>query len=88
MISIIEMRNFVIMVFVFSHYRLNVHIIINFQYLISNFFFLELCNAATKIQASFRGHMSRKEQGGSSVVKTAEEMAKEAIDNIEEKVNK
>lgn len=44
---------------------------------------VELCNAATKIQASFRGHMSRKEQGGSSVVKGVDD----AIDKIDEKVD-
>ncbi|KAF7989842.1 hypothetical protein HCN44_008516 [Aphidius gifuensis] len=44
---------------------------------------VELCNAATKIQASFRGHMSRKEQGGASVVKGVDD----AIDTIEEKVD-
>ncbi|XP_076619988.1 IQ calmodulin-binding domain containing protein igloo [Colletes latitarsis] len=38
----------------------------------------ELCEAATKIQASFRGHMSRKEQAASAIAKSAEN----AIENI------
>ncbi|XP_003701713.1 IQ calmodulin-binding domain containing protein igloo [Megachile rotundata] len=53
----------------------------------------ELCEAATKIQASFRGHMSRKEQAA-AIVKSAEnavgdiaskmdEKAKEAMNELE-----
>ncbi|CAB0014290.1 unnamed protein product [Nesidiocoris tenuis] len=37
----------------------------------------ELCNAATKIQASFRGHQSRKEGGGSSSNAKVEELSKD-----------
>lgn len=48
---------------------------------------VELCNAATKIQASFRGHMSRKEQGGTGVVKAAEDFVESAASKIEEKVD-
>ncbi|XP_043516582.1 neuromodulin isoform X2 [Frieseomelitta varia] len=40
----------------------------------------ELCEAATKIQASFRGHMSRKEQA-TALVKSAED----AMENLEDK---
>ncbi|XP_024947696.1 obscurin isoform X2 [Cephus cinctus] len=47
----------------------------------------ELCDAATKIQASFRGHMSRKEQAASTVVKSAEDLVVMATGKIEEKVN-
>lgn len=48
----------------------------------------ELCNAATKIQASFRGHMSRKEQAATpSVVKPIEELVEKAADKFDEKVN-
>ncbi|KAK0161798.1 hypothetical protein PV327_008212 [Microctonus hyperodae] len=46
---------------------------------------VELCNAATKIQASFRGHMSRKEQGAPSVVKDAQDFVESAASKIEEK---
>lgn len=46
----------------------------------------ELCNAATKIQASFRGHMSRKEQAASALVKTAGEIVENAASKIEKKV--
>ncbi|OAD52645.1 hypothetical protein WN48_00607 [Eufriesea mexicana] len=38
----------------------------------------ELCEAATKIQASFRGHMSRKEQAAAAIVKSAEN----AVENV------
>ncbi|CAH0718529.1 unnamed protein product, partial [Brenthis ino] len=41
----------------------------------------ELCNAATKIQASFRGHQARKQT--QPVEKTKEEQDKEDIDNID-----
>ncbi|XP_043279467.1 uncharacterized protein igl [Venturia canescens] len=47
----------------------------------------ELCNAATKIQASFRGHMSRKEQAVGSVIKGIGEMAEDAAAKIEEKMD-
>ncbi|XP_048513174.1 neuromodulin [Athalia rosae] len=43
----------------------------------------ELCNAATKIQASFRGHMSRKEQAASAVTKPLEEL----VEKLDQKVN-
>ncbi|XP_015191035.1 PREDICTED: neurofilament medium polypeptide [Polistes dominula] len=46
----------------------------------------ELCNAATKIQASFRGHMSRKEQAASALVKTAGEIVENAASKMEKKV--
>ncbi|XP_029052262.1 IQ calmodulin-binding domain containing protein igloo isoform X2 [Osmia lignaria lignaria] len=42
----------------------------------------ELCEAATKIQASFRGHMSRKEQAA-GIVKSAEN----AVDDIASKMD-
>ncbi|XP_063980593.1 neuromodulin [Diachasmimorpha longicaudata] len=48
---------------------------------------VDLCNAATKIQASFRGHMSRKEQAVSSVVKAAGDMVQSVGEKIEEKVD-
>ncbi|XP_011300682.1 neuromodulin [Fopius arisanus] len=48
---------------------------------------VDLCNAATKIQASFRGHMSRKEQAVSSAVKAAGDMMERAVEKIEEKVD-
>ncbi|XP_015109917.1 neuromodulin [Diachasma alloeum] len=48
---------------------------------------VDLCNAATKIQASFRGHMSRKEQAVSSVMKAAGDMVQSAGEKIEEKVD-
>ncbi|KAI4498666.1 hypothetical protein M0802_006133, partial [Mischocyttarus mexicanus] len=47
----------------------------------------ELCNAATKIQASFRGHMSRKEQAASALVKSAGEIVENAASKIEKKVS-
>ncbi|CAD1479758.1 unnamed protein product, partial [Heterotrigona itama] len=43
----------------------------------------ELCQAATKIQASFRGHMSRKEQA-TALVKSAEN----AVEDLEDKPNR
>lgn len=46
----------------------------------------ELCNAATKIQASFRGHMSRKEQAASALAKTAGDIVENAASKIEKKV--
>ncbi|XP_043678939.1 neuromodulin [Vespula pensylvanica] len=46
----------------------------------------ELCDAATKIQASFRGHMSRKEQAASALVKSAGEIVENAASKIEKKV--
>ncbi|XP_035729030.1 neurofilament medium polypeptide-like [Vespa mandarinia] len=46
----------------------------------------ELCNAATKIQASFRGHMSRKEQAAAALVKSAGEIVENAASKIEKKV--
>ncbi|KAK2589354.1 hypothetical protein KPH14_007896 [Odynerus spinipes] len=46
----------------------------------------ELCNAATKIQASFRGHMSRKEQAASALAKTAGDIVENAASKIEQKV--
>ncbi|KAK0076493.1 hypothetical protein PV325_005285 [Microctonus aethiopoides] len=47
---------------------------------------VELCNAATKIQASFRGHMSRKDQGAPSVVKDGQDFVESAASKIEEKI--
>ena len=49
--------------------------------------FAELCSAATKIQASFRGHMSRKEQAGGSVGKAVDDFVENAAAKIEEKVS-
>lgn len=46
----------------------------------------ELCNAATKIQASFRGHMSRKEQAASALAKSAGDFVENAASKIEKKV--
>ncbi|KYM84299.1 PREDICTED: neuromodulin [Atta cephalotes] len=43
----------------------------------------ELCNAAKKIQATFRGHMSRKEQ---AAAKSAMNMVESATAKIEEKM--
>ncbi|KYM94304.1 PREDICTED: uncharacterized protein LOC108781451 [Cyphomyrmex costatus] len=43
----------------------------------------ELCNAAKKIQATFRGHMSRKEQ---TAAKSAMNMVESATAKIEEKM--
>ncbi|XP_034949805.1 cilia- and flagella-associated protein 91 isoform X2 [Chelonus insularis] len=48
---------------------------------------VDLCNAATKIQASFRGHMSRKEQAITSAVKAAEDVIEDAASKIKEKVD-
>ncbi|XP_044589173.1 obscurin [Cotesia glomerata] len=45
---------------------------------------VDLCNAATKIQASFRGHMSRKEQAVATVMKATED----AIENVSSKIEK
>lgn len=47
----------------------------------------ELCHAATKIQATFRGHMSRKEQAAAAV-KSAMNTVESATAKIEEKVSK
>lgn len=44
----------------------------------------ELCEAATKIQASFRGHMSRKEQAA-ALVKSAENAVENVVSKLEEK---
>ncbi|XP_043261831.1 neuromodulin [Colletes gigas] len=44
----------------------------------------ELCDAATKIQASFRGHMSRKEQAASAIVKTAENAIESIVPKMED----
>ncbi|XP_076750187.1 IQ calmodulin-binding domain containing protein igloo [Xylocopa sonorina] len=44
----------------------------------------ELCEAATKIQASFRGHMSRKEQAA-ALVKSAENAVENVVSKVEEK---
>ncbi|CAK9818751.1 hypothetical protein ANTPLA_LOCUS9908 [Anthophora plagiata] len=43
----------------------------------------ELCEAATKIQASFRGHMSRKEQAA-SLAKSAENAVENVLSKAEE----
>ncbi|XP_033210405.1 neuromodulin [Belonocnema kinseyi] len=43
----------------------------------------ELSDAATKIQASFRGHMSRKEGAIGAVAKTAEDFVENAANKIE-----
>ncbi|KOC67326.1 hypothetical protein WH47_09243, partial [Habropoda laboriosa] len=43
----------------------------------------ELCEAATKIQASFRGHMSRKEQAA-SLAKSAENAVENVVSQAEE----
>ncbi|XP_017763955.1 PREDICTED: GRIP1-associated protein 1 [Eufriesea mexicana] len=45
----------------------------------------ELCEAATKIQASFRGHMSRKEQAAAAIVKSAENAVENVVCKMEEK---
>jgi len=47
----------------------------------------ELRDAATKIQATFRGHMSRKEQAATAAVKSAMDMVESAGAKIEEKVS-
>ncbi|XP_017787935.1 PREDICTED: HIRA-interacting protein 3 isoform X2 [Habropoda laboriosa] len=47
----------------------------------------ELCEAATKIQASFRGHMSRKEQAA-SLAKSAENAVENVVSQAEEKAKK
>ncbi|CAD6227241.1 GSCOCG00011945001-RA-CDS, partial [Cotesia congregata] len=47
---------------------------------------VDLCNAATKIQASFRGHMSRKEQAVATVMKATEDAIENVSSKIEEKV--
>ncbi|CAF4944516.1 unnamed protein product [Pieris macdunnoughi] len=41
---------------------------------------INLCNAATKIQASFRGHQARKQ---TQVEKTKEQQDKEDVENID-----
>lgn len=46
----------------------------------------EFCDAATKIQATFRGHMSRKEQAASAAAKSAMNMVGSAAAKIEEKM--
>ncbi|KAL0117334.1 hypothetical protein PUN28_010291 [Cardiocondyla obscurior] len=47
----------------------------------------ELCSAVTKIQATFRGHMSRKEQAAKSAVESAtakiEEKMQDAVQELE-----
>ncbi|XP_045781211.1 sperm surface protein Sp17 [Maniola jurtina] len=43
----------------------------------------DLCNAATKIQASFRGHQARKATQPETVEKTQEELDKEDIEKID-----
>lgn len=45
----------------------------------------ELCEAATKIQATFRDHMSRKEQAA-SLAKSAENFVENAASKVEDKV--
>ncbi|XP_031369821.1 neuromodulin isoform X2 [Apis dorsata] len=47
----------------------------------------ELCEAATKIQASFRGHMSRKEQAAAAIAKSAENAVEDVVSKMEEKVS-
>ncbi|KZC08207.1 PREDICTED: HIRA-interacting protein 3 [Dufourea novaeangliae] len=44
----------------------------------------ELCDAATKIQASFRGHMSRKEQAV-AIAKTAEQAVEDVVSDLDDK---
>lgn len=51
----------------------------------NNFYFIDLLNAATKIQATFRGHMSRKEVAAAA--KSAMTMVESATAKIEEKVS-
>ncbi|XP_057321042.1 uncharacterized protein LOC130664883 isoform X1 [Microplitis mediator] len=48
---------------------------------------VDLCNAATKIQASFRGHMSRKDQAISTVVKATEDAIGNVSSKLEEKMD-
>ncbi|XP_043803245.1 neuromodulin isoform X4 [Apis laboriosa] len=47
----------------------------------------ELCEAATKIQASFRGHMSRKEQAAAAIAKSAENAVEDVVSKMEEKIS-
>ncbi|XP_012277602.1 HIRA-interacting protein 3 [Orussus abietinus] len=48
----------------------------------------ELCDAATKIQASFRGHMSRKEQQAAAAIdEAAGQLADKATAKMQEKVD-
>lgn len=47
---------------------------------------IELCHAAKKIQATFRGHMSRKEQA-TAAAKSAINMVESATAKMEEKVS-
>lgn len=49
----------------------------------NGFCFAELCDAAKKIQANFRGHMSRKEQATAA----AKSAVESATAKIEEKVS-
>lgn len=51
------------------------------------FLLIELCEAATKIQASFRGHMSRKEQAAAAIAKSAENAVEDVVSKMEEKVS-
>lgn len=58
-----------------------------YLYINNLIFYLDLCNAATKIQASFRGHMSRKDQAISSVVKATEDVIGNVSSKLEQKVS-
>lgn len=51
---------------------------------LNSFYSIELSDAAKKIQATFRGHMSRKEQ---ATAKSAMSMVESATAKIEEKVS-
>ncbi|XP_054006657.1 neuromodulin [Hylaeus anthracinus] len=44
----------------------------------------ELCDAATKIQASFRGHMSRKEQAASAIGMSVENAVENVVSKVED----
>lgn len=53
---------------------------------LNSLYFIDLLNAAKKIQATFRGHMSRKEQA-TAAAKSAMNMVESATAKIEEKVS-
>lgn len=47
---------------------------------------IELCHAATKIQASFRGHMTRKQQAGGKDEPGASVALTSKTDSLEEQL--
>lgn len=78
-------RSFILNCLFFYLFKENIQYLFNFTFCLIHF--AELCDAATRIQAAFRGHLARKEAGPDELKDDLQEITKKVAEELDIDLN-